>query len=108
MPKNTGTKMESGCGMDWKERAKKMYFDGGPINAISEATGKSRQAVSGYLKTLPGFAEEKERRKRKNRENRKEYKRLKNREYRGAAEVTAQTLKREHDIAARILSHEKY
>lgn len=94
--------------MDWKENAQKMYFGGSSINDIAAETGKSRQSVSGYLKLLPGFSEEKERRKRENREKRREYKRVKNKQYRIPMEITADTIKREHDIAAVLLSHERY
>lgn len=95
--------------MDWKEQAAEMYFsNSSSINDISAKTGKSRQAVSGYLKTLPGFEDEKARRKKLNQDRRKEYKRMKNREYRIPMGITVDTMKREHDIAAMILSHEKY
>lgn len=94
--------------MDWKKEAEKMYFNGSTVNDIAAETGKSRQSVSGYLKTLPGFMAEKNRRKQENGEKRKEYKRLKNRKYRIQMSVTAETMKREHDIAAMILSHERY
>lgn len=98
--------------MDWKKQAEEMYFtDGSSINDIAAQTGKSRQAVSGYLKTLPGFAEEKARRKKNGMDRRREYKRIKNREYRssmGSMGITADTIRREHDIAAMILSNEKY
>lgn len=94
--------------MDWKENAEKMYFDGSSINDIADETGKSRQAVSGYLKTLPGYSAEKERRKLANKEKRREYKREKNKQYRIPVEITADTMRREHDIAAMLLSHERY
>lgn len=94
--------------MEWKDNAARMYFDGSPINDIAIETGKSRQSVSGYLKTLPGFTGEKKRRKEANREKRKEYKRAKNRQYRIPMEINADTMKREHDIAAMLLSHERY
>lgn len=97
---------------DWKKKAEGMFFLGGSsINDIAAATGKSRQAVSGHLKALPGFAAEKDRRKQQNRDSRKEYKREKNREYRMSMDtmgVTGETMKREHDIAAMLLSHERY
>lgn len=94
--------------MDWKAYAEKMYFEGSSINDIAAEIEKSRQAVSGYLKSLPGFKEEKERRKMENREKRREYKRVKNKQYRIPMEITADTIKREHDIAVMLLSHERY
>jgi len=56
------------------------------------------------------YQEEKEFRKNENQIKRKAYKREKNREYREAYRnrVTADTMKREHDIAVMLLSHEKY
>ena len=94
--------------MSWKADAAKMYFEGRTVNDIVDITGKSRQAVSGYLNTLPGYAKEKVRRKLANKEKRRKYKRAKNRQYRIQMGVNRDTMKREHDIAAMILSHEKY
>ena len=103
---------QKGNGMkDWKEETKELYFDKKlKINEIAERTGKSRQSISGYLKTLAAYQEEKEFRKNENQIKRKAYKREKNREYREAYRnrVTADTMKREHDIAVMLLSHEKY
>lgn len=65
-------------------------------------------SVSGYLKRLPGYKDERDRRKRQNAAARKEYKREKNREYRAMGAITAETIRREHDVAALILSREKY
>ena len=95
----------------WQELAKEYYFESHlSINEIVELTSISRQSVSAYLKNQPGFIEEKERRKNENKIRRKEYKREKNREYRSAASmpVTAESIRREHEIAAMILSHEIY
>lgn len=95
----------------WQELAKEYYFESHlSINEISVLTDVSRQSISGYLKTLPGFQNEKEERKLNNRDKRKEYKKEKNREYRSAAQspVTAETIRREHDLAALELSHEIY
>lgn len=96
--------------MNWKKQAAEMYFGGNSINDIASYTGKSRQSVSEYLKTLPGFTEEKERRKMENRDKRKEYKREKNKSYRAfsCGEVTADTMRREHEVAVMLLSHERY
>lgn len=95
--------------MPWKEKARQLFFEEKKsISSIETDTGISRQTLSAYLKTVPGFQEEKQRRKAENKEKRKEYKRLKNREYRSCQSVTGETMKREHDIAAMILSREKY
>lgn len=96
---------------DWKQEARDCFFESHmSIEDISSYIGISRQSISGYLKTLPGYKEEKERRKIVKRENRKEYKREKNREYRASygGGITAETIRREHDVAALILSREKY
>ncbi len=96
--------------MGWKEDSLKMYFqEGCLINEIAAATGVSRQSISAFLNQQPGYTEERQKRKDSNAVRRREYKRQKNREYRSAiGEVTAETMKREHDMAAAILSREKY
>lgn len=96
---------------NWKELAKEYYFDSHlSIKDIAAMTDVSRQSISGYLKTLPEFPKEKDRRKKQNAAKRKDYKKVKNREYRSAAQlpITAETMKREHDLAALELSHEIY
>lgn len=97
--------------MGWKEDAAISYFeDGKSISDISDMTGISRQSISAYLKTLPGYQDERERRKARNQERRKEYKREKNREYRSSLPMapTAESIRHEHEMAVRILSQEKY
>lgn len=96
---------------DWKTTARKLFFDEKKsINEIVEEIGVSRQSVSGYLKTVPGYQQERVDRKALNAVKRKEYKKDKNRQYREdyRSRVTSETIKREHDIAVMILSHEKY
>jgi len=96
---------------DWKTIARKLFFDEKKyINEIVEEIGVSRQSVSGYLKTVPGYQQERVDRKALNAVKRKEYKKDKNRQYREdyRSRVTSETIKREHDIAVMILSHEKY
>lgn len=97
--------------MGWREDCFTMFFrDGAKITDISDAIGVSRQSISAYLSRQPGYDEERQRRKDSNAVRRREYKRQKNREYRSVVhdEVTAETMKREHDMAAAILSREKY
>lgn len=95
--------------VDWRADAKEQFFEGHKsIGEIAGNTGISRQSVSGYLKRLPGYKDERDRRKRQNAAARKEYKREKNREYRAMGAITAETIRREHDVAALILSREKY
>lgn len=94
---------------DWRTEAGEQFFKGQKsIEEIARVTGVSRQSISAYLKRLPGYRNEKERRKRQNAAARKEYKREKNREYRAMGAVTAETIRREHDVAALVLSREKY
>ncbi len=94
---------------EWRLSARKLFFEEHrSIEDIAGITGISRQSISGYLKRLPGYKEERELRKKKNAAARREYKREKKREYRAMESVTAETIRREHDIAALILSREKY
>lgn len=97
--------------MGWKEDSSKMFFrDGLTINEIADVTGISRQSISAFLNRQPGYNEERRKRKGINAVRRREYKARKNREYRSIVhgEVTAETMKKEHDMAAAILSREKY
>lgn len=95
---------------DWKKRAEELYFEEKKsMQDTAAAVGVSRQSVSAYLKNLPRFAQEKQRRKDENRTKRQEYKREMNRKYREEyrMRVTPETMKREHDIAVMLLSHER-
>lgn len=95
----------------WKELAWSYYFESHmSINDIAAATGISRQSISVYLKNCKGLLREKQDRKEENGARRKIYKKEKNREYRSAARmpVTAESMRREHDLAALELSHEIY
>ncbi len=95
---------------DWKTAAEESFFrDHKSIQEISEETGISRQSISAYLKALPGYRKERERRKTENAARRKDYKTQWNREHRMAyaMKVTPETMKREHEIAAMLLSHER-
>lgn len=96
----------------WKEKAWRYYRDGLKISDIALLLEVSRQSVSAYLKNMPGYQQEKERRKREAAGKRRTYKTEKQRAYRaGAADhtaVTAETLKREHELAAIELSRERY
>lgn len=94
---------------DWRKTAATAFFE--RHQSIEDIAGQihiSRQSISKYLKKLPGYHEERERRKMANAAARKEYKRDKNREYRAMGTVTSETIRREHDMAAIILSREKY
>ena len=95
--------------MPWKERARELYFESGMrVGDIAVYLDVSRQAVSGYITSLPGYQTERERRRQTGATKRKEYKRRKNQEYRHQDRVTGETMRKEHDMAALILSREKY
>lgn len=96
---------------DWKEQASELFFDKKlNINQISDVTGISRKSISGYLNSQEGYETERELRKSINKEKRKEYKRAwdKNNRLTVSQKITEDDLKRDHEIAVRILSSEKY
>lgn len=108
-PKTGGQKCKAGEKMPWRERAKEMYFESGMrVGDIAAYLDVSRQSVSGYIKSLPEYETERERRRQAGAEQRRAYKRRKNREYRDQNVVTGETMRKEHDVAALILSREKY
>lgn len=107
MPGRAWTEMES-----WKEQAARLWLDGLGMEETALLVGRSRQSVSAYIKTLPGYEQEKKRRRKESEEKRRAYKREKQRGYRQASSVlmavTAETMRREHDLAALELSRERY
>ena len=101
--------MESRNAGGWRAAASEAFFDRHKsIEEITRETGVTRQSISAYLKKLPDYQEERERREAGNAAARKDYKRQKNREYRAMGAITAETIRREHDVAALVLSREKY
>ena len=95
---------------NWRKKAEEMFFnDGLEINDIAVLLDTSRRSIQGYLSTCTAYKHEKEKRSTAKREKRKEYKRQWDRDNRSKSDtVTAESMRREHDIAAMILSHEKY
>lgn len=95
---------------DWKDKAYEMFFsDGLEINEIAILLEKSRRSIQGYLSICEAYEHEKEKRKIAKRAKRKEYKRQWDRENRHRYDaVSVESIRREHDVAAMILSHEKY
>ena len=98
---------------DWKTRAETLFFrEHRKINDICLAVGRTRKYVSSYLRGCAGYAEEKRYRERRQEEKRRRYRREWDRTNRGCrtadGPVTAETMRREHDVAARILSSERY
>lgn len=96
----------------WKETAGKYYRDGLKISDIAILLEVSRQSVSAYLKTMPDYGDIKDSRRRAAAASRREYKTGKQRVYRqmqeGMMAVTAESLRREHELAVMELSREKY
>lgn len=95
----------------WKEEAREYYFESHlRISDIEALTGVSRQSISAYLKTCEGYEKEKEFRRDESRRKRQAYKMEKNRQYRRAVPmaVTAETMRREHELAVMELSRERY
>lgn len=95
----------------WKERAKALFFiEKMKINEIAHITGISRKSISKYIHSLPEYEKEAEARSKDSEAKRKEYKRnwdRKNRPNRYSV-INGETIRREHDMAAAILSREKY
>lgn len=108
IPGNRWTEMES----SWKETAGKYYRDGLRITDIAVLLEVSRQSVSAYLKAMPDYDEIKEARRRAASASRRKYKTEKQRVYRSAQDgimaVTAESMRREHELAVMELSREKY
>lgn len=99
--------------IDWKEQAEALFFvDHLPIKDVAEIVKKSRRHVSDAIKASTRYNYQKEYawRKEQSKEKRKEYQREWDRKNRSPSmgEVTSETIRREHDIAAAVLSHEKY
>lgn len=109
--KNNPTK--KGSVKMWQERAKALFFmEKKSIKEISRLLLKSEKTIQNYLKKLPEYKQEKEKEKRKkaNRQNRKAYQKQWDRQNRvdRYTNISGESLKREHDVAAIILSREKY
>ena len=107
---------------NWKSKAEAMFFTSGwSIARISEAIGVSTVSVSKHLNSLPHYTAERERRKAQNQsrtEYFRDYKRKCRDETKGKAltaaaykinyGVCADTIRREHETAVRILSRERH
>ena len=97
---------------DWKKEAIKLFFEEKKsIVEIAMKVGVSRKSISTYLQEVPGYSEERQRRKEENGKNRKEYQRewdRKNRSGSRYTSISSDTMRREHDLAALILSRERH
>ncbi len=95
----------------WQEQAKALFFmEKKSIREISIMLLKSEKSIYRYLKKLPEYKQEKEKRKKANRQKRKAYQKQWDRQNRVEryTNINGESLKREHDLAAIILSREKY
>lgn len=97
---------------NWKEAAESLFFhEKKSITEIAAEIGISRRSISDHLRTLPGYAAERQRRKAENAEKRRAYQQAWDRTHRSGGRydaITGETMRREHDLAALILSREKY
>jgi len=113
-PTKIGSNVIEGCdkmGEKWQERAKALFFmEKKSIREISTIILKSERSVYSYFKNLPEYKKEKEKRKNTNKQKRKKYQRQWDRQNRGDryTSISRESLKREHDVAAMILSAERY
>lgn len=112
-PKNMSTEMGSGevkRREDWRGRAEVLFFvEKKSIAAVSKELSISRKSIGVHLKKLPGYQQEIENRRQKAKQNRRDYQRQWAWKARANRynQVTAETIRQEHDTAARVLSYEK-
>ncbi len=95
----------------WQEQAKALFFmEKKSIREISIMLLKSEKSIYRYLKKLPEYKQEREKRKKANSQKRKAYQKQWDRKNRAEryTNISGESLKREHDLAAIILSREKY
>lgn len=96
---------------EWKKIAVKLFFEEHKkIGEIAEIVQKSRKTVSAFLNSLEGIAEEKEQRKEKTKEVRKKYQRRWDMLHRNviSEEDEQRLMRRSHDVAASVLSAERF
>ena len=88
----------------WQQEAVNLYFERHmKIVDVAKCVQKTRQTVSYFLQTQPEWDKEQEFRKEESAKRRKKQK-----EFWDKLHRTEPNLKREHEIAVRILSAEKY
>lgn len=95
---------------DWRVQAEALFFaDHLALADVCEIVGKTPKYVGAHLRACDGYDKEREWRKQQSAERRKEYRREWDREHRPySSGVTAETMRREHDLAALELSREIY
>lgn len=96
---------------EWREQAEALFFiDHMEIIEIAFIVKKARETVSRYINECDGYDEEMAFRKSRSAERRKEYQRQWDKENRPNRYglVTAESLRREHELAAIALSRERH
>lgn len=111
-PKINPTKMGSDD-VDWKQKAYDLFYKNGlSIIEISEQIGVSRKSVGQYLKSMPDYLIEREKRKQDNKILRQEYQREWDRYFRQTHtpvnDMEYELIKRQHIIDVNVLSHERF
>jgi hypothetical protein len=96
----------------WKQQAEALFFsDHMKISVIADVVRVTRQTVSAHLSCHEKYKSEMDYRKTQSAKARKEYQRQWDRDNRPSNishKITAESLRREHETAVRILSSEKY
>lgn len=93
---------------EWQINALRLYFnEKKKINEVAAAVGRTRQTVSTFLRSIPEWSDEQQRRKEDSRTKRAKYKRLWDFHNRSQSEIS-ESVHREHIQAVAELSREKY
>lgn len=95
---------------NWKEQAQALFFvDHVGVTEIAAVVSRARETVSRYLNDCEGYEAEMAFRRKQSEAQRREYKRQWDRHNRaGLYDITKDSLRREHEIAVRVLSAEKF
>jgi len=93
----------------WRVQAKSLFLvDHAYVSEIARTLGLARETVTRFLTQLPEYPAELAYRKQRSRERRLRYKENWNKTKYAAATATKETIRREHDLAAIILSKERH
>lgn len=95
---------------DWRLQAEALYFQEHlRLQEVCRLVGKTRKYVTAHLQACEGYEAEQEWRRVESAKKRREYQRQWDRDNRAySSSVTADTMRREHDMAALELSREIY
>ena len=95
--------------LNWQDRANALFFvKKMSIVEINKRIGVSKKSITNLKKKQPNYKNEKERRKIENQKKHQEYKRQWSKINYYNNIIDGETLKREHDVAAYILSRERH